>query len=157
MNRPSAPGAEPAHSDNLPPAATKPRRNSIYHQQDSWLSILRFCSHSTKLALAGLLVTPQHYTVMLELACAPSDRQLTIGQLARRLGVAHNTVVSSVNRLSAKGYVRREPSPDDRRQVRVRLTESGLEVLRAITAVDMQALKQVRNSVAKVFGIPTGP
>lgn len=63
----------------------------------------------------------QHY-LLLELF--REDGQ-TVGGLTERLGVEGPTVVRTVRRMEAAGFLRREPDPDDRRRVLVYLTERG--------------------------------
>ncbi|QRO02743.1 MarR family transcriptional regulator [Archangium violaceum] len=50
------------------------------------------------------------------------------GLLARRLLVTPAVITGLLDRLERQGYVRREPEPDDRRRLRMVLTEAGLEV-----------------------------
>jgi MarR family transcriptional regulator, organic hydroperoxide resistance regulator len=47
------------------------------------------------------------------------------GEIARRLGLATPTVTRAATRMEAAGLLRREPHPDDRRLVRLLLTERG--------------------------------
>ena len=53
------------------------------------------------------------------------DGMLTMGELARRLGVTEKTVTGVVDRLEREGHVQRERITLDRRVVRCRLTEQG--------------------------------
>lgn len=53
------------------------------------------------------------------------DGALTMGELARRLGVTEKTVTGVVDRLEREGYLMRERSAADRRVVRCRLTPEG--------------------------------
>lgn len=52
----------------------------------------------------------------------------TIGAIAERLALESSTVTPLVKRLEAAGHVTRQRNPDDERQVRVLLTESGREL-----------------------------
>nr|WP_225937051.1 MarR family transcriptional regulator [Myxococcus sp. RHSTA-1-4] len=53
------------------------------------------------------------------------DGALTMGDLARRLGVTEKTVTGVVDRLEREGYLMRERSASDRRVVHCRLTPEG--------------------------------
>ena len=67
---------------------------------------------------------------------------LSPGQLARRLRVTPAVITGMLDRLEQRGYVRREPDPEDRRRLRLVLTESGQEVgqeVRQALAGDMAA------------------
>lgn len=50
------------------------------------------------------------------------------GQLARRLRVTPAVITGLLDRLERHGYVRREADPEDRRRLRLVVTESGLAV-----------------------------
>lgn len=47
---------------------------------------------------------------------------MTAGALADTLGLSRSAVTTVLDRLERRRYVRRQPSPDDRRRVRVALT-----------------------------------
>jgi DNA-binding MarR family transcriptional regulator len=53
------------------------------------------------------------------------DGPRTIGSLAERLGVTQQAASKSVADLERRGYVTREPDPDDARARRVALTDRG--------------------------------
>ena len=54
------------------------------------------------------------------------DGPKTAGQLASATGLKPAATTTMIDRLTAKGYVRRVASPDDRRQVWVEMTEEGM-------------------------------
>ena len=62
------------------------------------------------------------------------DGPLTMGELARRVGVTEKTITGLVDRLEGDGYVARERDPGDRRVVRARLTGKGARVQRELDA-----------------------
>lgn len=51
-----------------------------------------------------------------------------VGQLGERLGLNSAGVTGLVSRLEQRDLVRREPDPDDRRAVRLRLTGQGRDI-----------------------------
>ena len=55
-------------------------------------------------------------------------------QLARTIGVTARNITALVDGLAEAGFVRRDPHPDDRRAVLVRLTDDGLAVTDRLTA-----------------------
>ena len=59
---------------------------------------------------------------------------LALGEVARRLGLATPTITRAATRMEAAGLLRREPHPDDRRMVRLRLTDRGRALEKAIDA-----------------------
>ena len=75
-----------------------------------------------ELAANGLAINHTQYAALKRLAqCAP----LAPGELAQALGHDAGAMTRVLDGLEEKGYVRREPNPDDRRCVRVIPTEAG--------------------------------
>jgi DNA-binding MarR family transcriptional regulator len=56
-------------------------------------------------------------------------KSCTMGDLADRLGVAMSTVTQIADRLEQRGWLRRVHDPEDRRVVRLALTEEGRELV----------------------------
>jgi DNA-binding MarR family transcriptional regulator len=67
----------------------------------------------------------------------------SIGEVAEALLVRHHTAGELVDRLSARGFVERVPDETDHRRVRLRLTAAGEEVLRDLTAVQLEELRRL--------------
>jgi len=63
------------------------------------------------------------------------ERRLRVNELAREVVLSPTAMSRFVDRVEAAGYVRREPDPEDRRALRVALTDAGVEALRAIWPV----------------------
>ncbi len=57
---------------------------------------------------------------------------MTMGEVGQALDVPLSTATRIVDLLVENGYVQRVPDPDDRRVVRVTLTDTGLEMYRTI-------------------------
>lgn len=66
---------------------------------------------------------------------AEDEGGMTVSELAARLGVEPPTATRSLARLAGGGWFRREPVPDDRRQVRIVVTDEGRALLPAIEQV----------------------
>lgn len=71
------------------------------------------------------------------------DGSLTMGELARRLGVTEKTVTGVVDRLEREGHLLRERSASDRRVVRCRLTPEGLQTFQRLERFVNQGMFQV--------------
>ena len=96
-----------------------------YHVLASFrASLRRFLRVSEDLA-HDLGLTPQQHQVMLVIRGFPGDAHPTVGELATRLQVHHNSAVGLVTRLVKQGYARRENSMEDRRRMHVSLTPKG--------------------------------
>lgn len=74
------------------------------------------------------------YDVLAALRAAASPHELSPGALVTETQVASGTMTNRIDRLSRRGYVTREPDPDDRRGVLVRLTVSGRRKIDQVAA-----------------------
>jgi DNA-binding MarR family transcriptional regulator len=84
----------------------------------------RFCV----LMLLWRSVQPRAARLLGADACTPGPR--TPAELAEAAGVTRATMTGLVDTLERDGYVKREPDPDDRRMMSVRLTAKGERFLR---------------------------
>jgi DNA-binding MarR family transcriptional regulator len=71
----------------------------------------------------------------------------SVGRLAERLRVRHNTAVELAQRLENAGLITRQPSPDDGRSVLLRLSTEGEAKLEVLTRVHRAELKQLRPEI----------
>jgi DNA-binding MarR family transcriptional regulator len=62
------------------------------------------------------------------------DREPTMQELARLLGLDKSSVTGLVDRAEKRGLVRRAPSRDDRREIRVSLSASGRRTAKVVGA-----------------------
>jgi DNA-binding MarR family transcriptional regulator len=67
----------------------------------------------------------------------------TIGDLAQRLVIQHNSAVGLVDRLAEAGYAVRRIDPADRRRITLGLTKSGETVLEKLTAAHRDELRRM--------------
>ena len=67
-------------------------------------------------------VEPRQHQLMLALKGLPDGVRPGIGKLAERLQLQHHSTVELVNRLTARGLVRRSRYAEDRREVLLSLT-----------------------------------
>jgi DNA-binding MarR family transcriptional regulator len=71
------------------------------------------------------------------------DGALTMGELARRLGVTEKTVTGVVDRLEREGHLVRERSASDRRVVRCNLTPDGQATFQKLERFMVQGMGQL--------------
>jgi len=62
---------------------------------------------------------------LMELSGACGNEALSLSKVAEIFGVTPAAATQFINRLNAHGYITREENPDDRRQVKVRLSDLG--------------------------------
>jgi DNA-binding MarR family transcriptional regulator len=96
---------------------------------------------------AALGVTAAQHQLMLAVRGHEDPAGPTIGDLAGYLLLRHNSTVGLVDRAEAAGLVRRERDPADLRVVRVRLTPEGDEQLERLTALHLDELHRLRQSL----------
>lgn len=92
------------------------------------LVLRRFLAASGKVA-RHLGLTSQQHELLLALKGQSGREWCSISELATHLGIRHNSAVELVNRCEQMGLVRRSPDPENRRQVRVSLTENAEALL----------------------------
>ncbi|WP_435971714.1 MarR family transcriptional regulator [Streptomyces sp. Qhu_M48] len=76
------------------------------------------------------------------------DPGITLTALGRRLSAAAPSVTRLCDRLQAAGFLRRTPPPQDRREVRLELTDSGIAHLHQIRRRREQALRQAMSRMS---------
>jgi DNA-binding MarR family transcriptional regulator len=96
-------------------------------------------------------IEPQQHQLLLSVRGLPEGRPPTIGAVAERLRVQHHTAVALVDKLEARGFVRRERGIVDRRQVMLRLTPAGDAVLRRLSALHREQLRTVGPEMASAL------
>ena len=76
---------------------------------------------------AGL--EPQQYLLLLAIRGLPTGREASIRALADRLSLRHHSTVELIDRMEARGYVKRMRGREDRRQVLITLQPRGEKLL----------------------------
>jgi DNA-binding MarR family transcriptional regulator len=71
---------------------------------------------------------PQQHQALLVIKGAPGER-VTIGVLAERLGIRHNSAVELIDRLIMNGLAERRHNPKDHREVLIDLTTRAEQIL----------------------------
>ena len=80
--------------------------------------------------LAGL--EPQQYLLLLAARGLPEGQEASIRALAERLSLRHHSTVELIDRMEARGYVRRIRGREDRRQVLISLQPRGEKLLEKV-------------------------
>lgn len=87
--------------------------------------LARHLDHAREESFAGHNLDGWEFDVLAALRRAGEPYALSPGQLASQTMVTSGTMTNRVDRLTERGLVRRLPDPNDRRGVRVELTEAG--------------------------------
>jgi len=115
---------------------------SEYQQLASFRYALRSFLRFSEAAAEKVGLTSQHYQALLAV-CATPGGCVTINDLAQQLLIRHNSAVGLADRLTHQGLVTREPSPEDRRKVHLRLTAKGDRVLQKLAEVHREELLKI--------------
>jgi len=117
--------------------------------------IRRFLSFSSQVAREYGL-EPRQHQLLLVVKGLPVDREPTIGELAERMQIRHNTAVELVDRLEERGLVVRRRGKADRRKVYVDLTDEGEAVLSELSLHHMDELKLIGPELVRTLDALTG-
>lgn len=96
---------------------------------------LRLFLQFSETASQSLGLHPQQHQLLLQIAGVPDNVDATIGYVAERLGLHHNTAVELSNRCEEAGLVVRKhvASGSDRRCVLLEVSPRGKEMLNALS------------------------
>jgi DNA-binding MarR family transcriptional regulator len=84
-----------------------------------------------------------NYTKTEKLLIFRLSEPLRMGELAQALHCLPSNVTALVDQLEAKGLVRREPSPADRRAKQLVLTEEGMQVRQSLAETAAEIFSEV--------------
>lgn len=104
--------------------------------------LARFLAFSASAAhKAGL--APRQHQALLAIKGYPTGSQVTVGDLAQRLGIRHHSAVGLVNRLVDTGYLVRRTDSEDRRRALIFLTPMAEKALTALSSAHREELRRI--------------
>jgi DNA-binding MarR family transcriptional regulator len=80
---------------------------------------------------------------LLAIKAFPDRERITIGELAEQLHFAHHSAVGLVDRSVEQNLIAREQGVEDRRQVYIKLTDHGSEVLEQLSAAHRAEIRRL--------------
>jgi DNA-binding MarR family transcriptional regulator len=104
--------------------------------------LARFLAFSAEAARSADLAPRQHQA-LLAIKGYPRGAQVTVGDLAERLGIRHHSAVGLVDRLVESGYLVRRADAEDRRRAVLSLTAAGEKALAALSAAHREELRRI--------------
>lgn len=113
-------------------------------------ALRHFLGYSERAAAAAGL-TPQQHQALLAIRGFRGRGTITVGELAERMQLRHHSAVGLLDRLSARGLVKRRTSGEDRRQVWISLTARGLESLEQLTSSHREELLRIGPNLRQVL------
>jgi DNA-binding MarR family transcriptional regulator len=118
---------------------TKPEYEALASFRFALRQFLRF-SEEEALAVG---LKPQQHQALLAIKGFPGRDHITVGELAERLQVKPHSAVGLIDRLVTKKLVTRDLSPEDRRQVQLRLTARGEQMLEKLSTAHHEQLRRI--------------
>jgi len=114
-------------------------------------AIRKFLAFSEAAARAAG-VDPQQHQLLLTLRARSRGHGVSVGEVADRLQIKHNSAVELIDRAERRGLVNRSVSEVDRRQVLVDVTEEGARVLSELSAAHLVEIRSVAPQLVEVLG-----
>jgi DNA-binding MarR family transcriptional regulator len=96
-------------------------------------------------------VEPQQHQLLLALKGMPPGGRPTVGAVAERLQLRHNSAVELVQRSVESGLVERRGSQTDRREVLLRITPRGERLLRRLSLAHRAELRSTGPILARAL------
>ena len=93
-------------------------------------------------AAAKMGLRPQQHQALLAIKGMPGEH-VTIGLLAERLGIRHNSAVELMDRLITNGLVERRQNPTNRREVLIDLTGRAERILAKLSLVHRNGIRKL--------------
>jgi DNA-binding MarR family transcriptional regulator len=103
---------------------------------------LRRFLHVGEEAATAAGVPPQQHRLLLQIAGAADHASTSVGYLAERLCLRHNSAVELCNRCEQAGLILRKSDPTNRRTVVLKLTAEGNRILRRLSAEHARELNE---------------
>jgi DNA-binding MarR family transcriptional regulator len=114
-------------------------------------ALRQFLNFSAEAARDSGLVPQQHQALLAIKGFAGRD-YVSVGELAERLQLRHHSAVGLVDRLVARGLLRRSSSPDDRRRLELRLTRKADALLARLSVAHLRELRQLGPELHRLIG-----
>jgi DNA-binding MarR family transcriptional regulator len=102
-------------------------------------------------AALKLELQPQQHQLLLQIAGAPEGTDTTVGFVAERLGLRHNTTVELSNRCAEAGLIRRTQGDKDHRRVMLQLTSKGKRILDSLSLDHSRELDELAPQLIKTL------
>ncbi len=106
-------------------------------------ALRRFLRFSEEAAIAAGIPPQQHQALLAIKGFAAGGRPISVGEMAERLQIEHHSAVGLVQRLIKEGLVEKEQGQEDKRQMLLRLSARGDEVLGKLSSVHREELRRL--------------
>jgi DNA-binding MarR family transcriptional regulator len=113
--------------------------------------LLRRFINFSETAARGAGIEPQQQQLLLALKGLPQDLRPTIGTLAERLQLRHNSTVELAQRSLESGLVQRRSSPHDAREVLLSITARGERLLQQLSIEHRAELRSAAPALVRAL------
>jgi DNA-binding MarR family transcriptional regulator len=93
----------------------------------------------------------QQYQVLLAIKGYPAREEVTVGELAKELLLAHHSASELADRMVSKGLLTRSTDQRDRRRTLLTLTPEAEAVLARMALTHLEELRRMQPSLLKLF------
>ena len=122
-----------------------------YQLLASFRHALREFVHFSEEASRAAGIPPHQHQAMLAIAGTAEHGRMTVGKLAEQLQIKHQSTVGLVNRMEARGLVKKAHDPSDKRQVFLRLTVAGERLLKSLSAAHKAEIARISPVLKKIL------
>src|SRR5262245_36328096 len=126
------------------------QRPDFYAMAELRYQIRRFLSFSEQAARAAG-IEPQQQQLLLAVKGLPKGLKPTVGMVAERMQLQPHSAVGLIDRLVERGLLIRLRDTDDKRQVLIKLSRDGEEVLRKLSLHHLHELRSMGPGFVKVL------
>ncbi len=102
-----------------------------------------------KILHANPAITGMQIAQIRVLGVLARDGLLPVSEIGKRLYISKPYMTKLIDTLIAQDYVRRLPDQNDRRVIRIRITENGMEFLKNSTTLFRNDVKQLLSGLAQ--------
>jgi DNA-binding MarR family transcriptional regulator len=138
---------------------TRARQQDITQHDYEMLADFRYALRNflnfSESAAREAKLTPRQHQALLAIKGFSAERAqksvMTVGELAARLVIHHNSAVELTNRLAEAGLIERATDPADRRRILISLTQGAEARLASLSATHLEELRRLRPVLQRVL------
>jgi DNA-binding MarR family transcriptional regulator len=119
--------------------ATPPDFKALAELRYQIRRFLRFSENAAR----DVGIEPQQQQLLLTVKGLPAGRKPTIGALAERMQLQHHSLVGLIDRLVERGLLVRLRATDDKRQVLIKVSREGENMLRSLALNHLHELRSI--------------
>jgi DNA-binding MarR family transcriptional regulator len=143
--------------ENFQMSANQSLDQSDYQRLADFRYHLRGFLKFSERAASEMGLHPQQHQALLAIKGKPGGH-VTIGILAERLGIRHNSMVELIDRLIMNGLVERRQNPKDRREVLIDLTNRAERILAKLSLAHRNEIRKLAPLLIRLLApLESGP